>query len=81
MNSDHDENAFNNLTSVFVPKIITSTYLYHDFDFATEVIDTLVDEDKGCPWDKVQRMKRLSVIYLKKHLNCSKLLTMKMIGI
>lgn len=53
------KNAFNNLTSVFVPKIITSTYLYHDFDFATEVIDTLVDEDKGCPWDKVQTHETL----------------------
>lgn len=56
---DHDENAFNNLTSVFVPKITTPTYLYHDFDFATEVIDTLVDENKGCPWDKVQTHETL----------------------
>ncbi len=33
--------------------------MYHDFDFATEVIDTLVDEDKGCPWDKVQTHETL----------------------
>ncbi|HEB0878561.1 TPA: nucleotide pyrophosphohydrolase [Staphylococcus aureus] len=33
--------------------------LDHDFDFATEVIDTLVDEDKGCPWDKVQTHETL----------------------
>lgn len=51
---DHDEKAFNNLTSIFIPKITTQSYLYNDFDFATEVIDTLVDDEKGCPWDKVQ---------------------------
>lgn len=51
---DHDEKAFNNLTSVFIPKITTQSYLYNDFDFATEVIDTLVDDEKGCPWDKAQ---------------------------
>ncbi|UMT81072.1 SAM-dependent methyltransferase [Staphylococcus roterodami] len=51
---DHDEKAFNNLTSIFIPKITTQSYLYNDFDFATEVIDTLVDDEKGCPWDKAQ---------------------------
>ncbi|BCN87519.1 MazG nucleotide pyrophosphohydrolase domain-containing protein [Staphylococcus argenteus] len=51
---DHDEKAFNNLTSVFIPKITTQSYLYNDFGFATEVIDTLVDDEKGCPWDKAQ---------------------------
>ncbi|GKS40214.1 MazG nucleotide pyrophosphohydrolase domain-containing protein [Staphylococcus argenteus] len=51
---DHDEKAFNNLTSVFILKITTQSYLYNDFDFATEVIDTLVDDEKGCPWDKAQ---------------------------
>ncbi|MGK3134094.1 MazG nucleotide pyrophosphohydrolase domain-containing protein [Staphylococcus argenteus] len=51
---DHDDKAFNNLTSVFIPKITTHSYLYNDFDFATEVIDTLVDDEKGCPWDKAQ---------------------------
>lgn len=50
---DHDENVFNNLMSVFVLKIIILIYLYYDFDFVMEVIDILVDEDKGCLWDKV----------------------------
>lgn len=50
---DYDENVFNNLMSVFVLKIIILIYLYYDFDFVMEVIDILVDEDKGCLWDKV----------------------------
>lgn len=60
---DHDENAFNNLTSVFVPKIITSTYLYHDFDFATEVIDTLVDEDKGMTFHGIIQPQYLEITF------------------
>ena len=28
--------------------------LYSDFDFAVQTIDTLVDDDHGCPWDKAQ---------------------------
>ncbi|QDW85431.1 nucleotide pyrophosphohydrolase [Staphylococcus pasteuri] len=56
---DHFEDAFNNLTSVFVPQVIESEALYNDFDFAEQTIDLLVDDEKGCPWDKVQTHQTL----------------------
>lgn len=55
---DHDD-CFTNLTSVFIPKIIDDTLLYNDFDFADQVINRLVDDEKGCPWDKVQTHETL----------------------
>lgn len=56
---DHDEAVFNNLTSVFVPKVVKEEEKYQDFDFAVEVIDRLVDDDNGCPWDRVQTHESL----------------------
>lgn len=55
---DHYENEFNNLTSLFIPKIDDEA-LYHDFDYAVQIIDVLVDDEKGCPWDKVQTHETL----------------------
>ena len=51
---DRDASYFNNLTSVFVPAVEDERVLYSDFDFAVQTIDTLVDDDHGCPWDKAQ---------------------------
>ena len=51
---DRYDDYFNNLTSLFIPKINEDTLLYQDFDYAVQTIDLLVDNEKGCPWDKVQ---------------------------
>ena len=56
---DHHENEFNNLTSIFVPKVEGEKALYQDFDYAVQTIDVLVDDEKGCPWDKVQTHETL----------------------
>lgn len=56
---DHDDTLFNNLTSVFVPKIVEDQALYYDFDYAVGVIDLLVDDEHGCPWDRVQTHESL----------------------
>ncbi|MCU7258272.1 SAM-dependent methyltransferase, partial [Pseudomonas aeruginosa] len=56
---DHFDTTFNNLTSVFVPKIVADESLYNDFNFAEQTIDLLVDDEKGCPWDKVQTHQTL----------------------
>ncbi|AJC96953.1 nucleotide pyrophosphohydrolase [Staphylococcus hyicus] len=50
---DH-EDVFTNLTSVIIPAITEDTALYGDFEFADQVIASLVDDETGCPWDKVQ---------------------------
>ncbi|MCS4487258.1 MazG nucleotide pyrophosphohydrolase domain-containing protein [Staphylococcus americanisciuri] len=55
---DH-EDRFTNLTSVFVPAVIDEHALYGDFDFANQVIAQLVDDETGCPWDKVQTHQTL----------------------
>jgi uncharacterized protein YabN with tetrapyrrole methylase and pyrophosphatase domain len=31
-----------------------SIVLYRNFDYAVEIIDRLVDDETGCPWDRVQ---------------------------
>ena len=51
---DFESEAFTNLTSVFVPRVEAAQAYYSDFTYATEVIDLLVDDEKGCPWDKKQ---------------------------
>ncbi|MCG7342294.1 SAM-dependent methyltransferase [Staphylococcus auricularis] len=51
---DFDEAWYDNLTSVLVPRVTEPQSLYGDFEFATQVIDHLVDDEKGCPWDKEQ---------------------------
>ena len=51
---DFESEAFTNLTSVFVPRVEATQAYYSDFTYATEVIDLLVDDEKGCPWDKKQ---------------------------
>ena len=33
--------------------------MYTDFDFAVYIIDHLVDDEKGCPWDRVQTHESL----------------------
>lgn len=55
---DH-EDVFTNLTSVVIPKVTEDTALYGDFDFADQVISKLVDDETGCPWDKVQTHESL----------------------
>lgn len=55
---DH-EDRFTNLTSVFVPAVTDEHALYGDFDFANQVIAQLVDDETGCPWDKVQTHQTL----------------------
>ncbi|MCI2775244.1 MazG nucleotide pyrophosphohydrolase domain-containing protein [Staphylococcus petrasii] len=56
---DRDEDIFNNLTSVFVPKVTNDEAMYQDFDFAVQTIDRLVDDENGCPWDRVQTHESL----------------------
>ncbi|WP_154838397.1 MazG nucleotide pyrophosphohydrolase domain-containing protein [Staphylococcus sp. Marseille-Q1834] len=56
---DRDEAIFNNLTSVFVPKVTDDEAMYQDFDFAVQTIDRLVDDENGCPWDRVQTHESL----------------------
>lgn len=51
---DHDDTLFTNLTSVFLPKLEVESDYYSDFYFATEIINQLVDDEHGCPWDKEQ---------------------------
>lgn len=55
---DH-EARFTNLTSVFVPAVTDERALYGDFDFTNQVIAQLVDDETGCPWDKVQTHQTL----------------------
>ena len=50
---DH-EDVFTNLTSVIIPKVTDDAGLYGDFEFADHVIAKLVDDETGCPWDKLQ---------------------------
>src|SRR5699024_10739938 len=42
------------MTSVFIPKVEKEVAYYSDFDYAVSIIERLVDEETGCPWDKVQ---------------------------
>ena len=56
---DHHENEFNNLTSLYIPKVNDDKAFYQDFDFAVQTIDLLVDDEKGCPWDKIQTHETL----------------------
>lgn len=42
-----------------MPKIVADESLYNDFSFAEQTIDLLVDDEKGCPWDKVQTHQTL----------------------
>lgn len=51
---DHHASIFSNLTSVFIPKVEKEESYYSDFYFAASIIDQLVDDETGCPWDKVQ---------------------------
>ncbi|ANQ63347.1 MazG nucleotide pyrophosphohydrolase domain-containing protein [Staphylococcus equorum] len=51
---DHHASIFSNLTSVFIPKVEKEESYYSDFYFAVSIIDQLVDDETGCPWDKVQ---------------------------
>lgn len=51
---DHYASIFSNLTSVLIPKVEQEVFYYSDFYFAANIIDQLVDEEQGCPWDKVQ---------------------------
>lgn len=55
---DHYD-SFTNLTSVFIPKVTEDEDLHGDFDFADSVIARLVDDEHGCPWDKVQTHESL----------------------
>lgn len=50
---DHHD-LFSNLTSVFIPRVEDADFMHRDFDFAESIIDTLVDDETGCPWDKQQ---------------------------
>ncbi|EKU46161.1 MazG nucleotide pyrophosphohydrolase domain-containing protein [Staphylococcus massiliensis] len=45
---------YNNLTSVFIPKVTEEQDFVGEFSYLEAVIDLLVDDEKGCPWDKVQ---------------------------
>lgn len=51
---DHYIDTFTNLSSVFIPKDTKSEHYYSDFNFATSIIDRLVDDNAGCPWDREQ---------------------------
>ena len=51
---DHYDDVFNNTTSVSIPKVETEEAYFGDFDYAVGIINHLVDDEKGCPWDKVQ---------------------------
>lgn len=60
---DHNEDMFNNLTSVFVPKITRDEDMYTDFDFAVYIIDHLVDDEKAVRGIVCKRTNHLNVIY------------------
>ncbi|MDT3960525.1 MazG nucleotide pyrophosphohydrolase domain-containing protein [Staphylococcus kloosii] len=51
---DHHIDAFTNLSSVLIPKDTESEHYYSDFKYATDIIDRLVDDNDGCPWDREQ---------------------------
>ena len=51
---DHYDEVFNNITSLFIPKVESEETYLSDFNFAVGIIEHLVDDEKGCPWDKVQ---------------------------
>lgn len=51
---DHHAKVFSNVTSVFIKKVEHELTFYSDFYYATSIIDQLVDDENGCPWDKVQ---------------------------
>lgn len=51
---DHHIDGFTNLSSVLIPKDTESEHYYSDFKYATDIIDRLVDDNDGCPWDRTQ---------------------------
>lgn len=51
---DHYTDVFTNLSSVLIPKDTVTEHYYSDFKFATSIIDRLVDDNDGCPWDREQ---------------------------
>lgn len=51
---DHYSDIYSNVTSVFIPIVENEQAFYNDFAFATQVIDRLVDDEVGCPWDNKQ---------------------------
>ena len=53
---DRYDDYFNNLTSLFIPKINEDTLLYQDFDYAVQTIDLLVDNEKGVRGIKYKRL-------------------------
>ncbi|NWK84893.1 MazG family protein [Staphylococcus sp. GSSP0090] len=56
---DHHAEIFSNLTSVFIKRVENDTAYMADFEYAVGIIDRLVDDEKGCPWDKVQTHQTL----------------------
>ncbi|SCT35061.1 MazG nucleotide pyrophosphohydrolase domain-containing protein [Staphylococcus caeli] len=56
---DHHMDAFSNLTSVFIRKVEVDEAYMSDFYYAASIIDRLVDDEVGCPWDKVQTHQSL----------------------
>ena len=56
---DHYPDIFSNLTSVFIKRVENDATYMSDFDYATGIIDRLVDDEIGCPWDKIQTHQTL----------------------
>lgn len=56
---DHHPDIFSNLTSVFIKRVENDATYMSDFDYATGIIDRLVDDEIGCPWDKIQTHQTL----------------------
>ena len=54
--------------------------LYRNFDYAVEIIDRLVDDETGCPWDRVQTHASLKRYLLEESFELFEQLIMKMIG-
>lgn len=56
---DHHAEVFNNVTSVFIKRVENDQTYMSDFYYAAGIIDRLVDDEIGCPWDKIQTHQTL----------------------
>lgn len=48
-----------NMLALYVPVVADESIRHRSIGFMNEIFDTLVDDEKGCPWDKIQTHESL----------------------
>ena len=48
-----------NLLALYVPVVQSDSIRHRSIEYMNEIFDTLVDDEKGCPWDKTQTHESL----------------------